>query len=276
MKCALAILLAVLASISSCDPGNVAGPSADDGGACGILFGRPDDKTGLDASQCRPACHCGALAWNAPSYDDAYAQALIDEWQVAAPYAEVTVDPYTLPVPPDDPPETVCAVLGSASTGKPRAYALVTYESEAQARAAGAKPTHFGRCGVCSTLVNLAVYMRYNDLTGPVRQCTLNGIGKEASVTIGCLQGLGFDLPCAQIWAYNANNTQKHCMQTCVAELNDPYHLPDGALNECMRCDEEHSGAVFKAVAGRTRRNSGLANAMCRPCSEVRPLEHAY
>jgi len=36
------------------------------------------------------------------------------------------------------------------------------------------------------------------------------------------------------------------------------------------------SGPVFKAVAGRTRRNSGLPNALCRPCSEVRPLVHAY
>ena len=36
------------------------------------------------------------------------------------------------------------------------------------------------------------------------------------------------------------------------------------------------SGPVFKAVSGRTRRNSGLPNALCRPCSEVRPLVHAY
>jgi hypothetical protein len=39
---------------------------------------------------------------------------------------------------------------------------------------------------------------------------------------------------------------------------------------------EVQSGPVFKAVAGRTRRNSGLPNALCRPCSEVTPLEHSY
>jgi len=55
-----------------------------------------------------------------------------------------------------------------------------------------------------------------------------------------------------------------------------PYHLPDGRLNDCLLCDEVQSGPVFKAVAGRTRRNSGLPNALCRPCSEVRPLVHAY
>jgi hypothetical protein len=36
------------------------------------------------------------------------------------------------------------------------------------------------------------------------------------------------------------------------------------------------SGPVFKAVAGRTRRNTGIASALCRPCSEVRPLLHDY
>jgi len=36
------------------------------------------------------------------------------------------------------------------------------------------------------------------------------------------------------------------------------------------------SGPVFKAVAGRTRRNSGLASALCRPCESVYPLEHVY
>ena len=40
--------------------------------------------------------------------------------------------------------------------------------------------------------------------------------------------------------------------------------------------DEDESGAVFKAYAGRTRRNTGLASTICRPCAEVRPLVHAY
>lgn len=62
----------------------------------------------------------------------------------------------------------------------------------------------------------------------------------------------------------------------CLANLDQPYNLEDGTLNPCIQCDEDESGPVFKAVAGRTRRNSGLPNAICRPCSEVRPLVHAY
>lgn len=94
---------------------------------------------------------------------------------------------------------------------------------------AGAKPTHFGRCGLCSTLADLAVYIEVEDLTEPVRSCGL-------------------------------------------AHLRGP---PEAHL-ECLRCDEEQSGDVFKAIAGRTRRNTGLPNAICRPCSEARPLIHDY
>jgi hypothetical protein len=60
----------------------------------------------------------------------------------------------------------------------------------------------------------------------------------------------------------------------CIALLDDPYHEPDGALNACLQCDEDESGPVFKAVAGRTRRNSGLATALCRPCETVWRVEH--
>jgi hypothetical protein len=55
-----------------------------------------------------------------------------------------------------------------------------------------------------------------------------------------------------------------------------PYNAPDGAINDCLQCDEDQSGPVFKSVAGRTRRNSGIPNAICRPCSDVQPLVHAY
>jgi hypothetical protein len=139
--------------------------------------------------------------------------------------------------------------------------------------------THFGQCGVCSTLGNLAVYIRNNDLTAPVRACGLQGGvdgGTAFDADVACLEQLGFDLPCAQAWAYDTQHTRDVCLSICLPALADPYNLPDGGLNPCIQCDETESGPVFKSVAGRTRRNSGLPNAICRPCSEVRPLVHAY
>lgn len=160
----------------------------------------------------------------------------------------------------------------------PNGYRLETFASDADAVAAGAFITHYDACGVCSTLTNLVVYMRNPDLTDPVRQCGINSTIGGMSQNIQCLQDLGFDLPCAQIWYYNTKNTQalSNCFAICVADLNKPYNNPDGTLNDCMLCDEEKSGAVFKAVAGRNRRNTGLPSSMCRPCAEVQPVFHNY
>ena len=242
--------------------------------ACTGLFGLPNEKTGLGTGCCQPSISCNGTNWTAPPYDAAFIASLVSDWTLETPYPPLTTDPYALPAPPDDPFETVCGVLPTGATATPRTYRLVTYGTEKAARDAGASPTHFGHCGVCSTLENLAVYMRENDLTAPVRDCGISSATFDANVA--CLRKLGFDLPCAQVWAYNTAHTRSVCYDVCIAALCAPYHLPDGRLNDCILCDEEKSGAVFKAVAGRTRRNSGLPNALCRPCSEVRPLVHDY
>ncbi len=111
-----------------------------------------------------------------------------------------------------------------------------------------------------------------------MRACGIQALSSDGGVDadVACLEGLGFDEPCADIWAYNTQNTRASCFDTCIANLTAPYNEPDGSLNPCLACDESTSGPVFKAVAGRTRRNSGIADAICRPCSDVRPLVHAY
>jgi hypothetical protein len=260
--------VALLLTLSACS-------STAPADSCTALFGQPVAATGLTAAQCAPACACGGTTWTPPAYDAPFVARLVSGWTLDNPWPPLTGDPYASPAPPDDPPSTVCAVLPTGSPGStPRGYRLDSFASEAAARAAGAIPTHFGRCGVCSSLENLAVYVKENDLTAPVRACGIRSSNLEANVS--CLQALGFDLPCAQVWAYNTANTRTKCLSVCVPLLSAPYHMPDGRLNDCLLCDEAQSGAVFKAVAGRTRRNSGLPNALCRPCSEVRPLVHDY
>ena len=247
-----------------------ADPSPPPSPACTTLFGAPNGRTGLGAEQCRPVCTCGATpfvprAWTAGSL--AALRSLTD----LAPPTGLTADPYAQPAPSPPPAETVCAARFAASSG----YRMETFASAAAARAAGAIVSHGSACGVCSSLTDLAVYAGTPDLTAPVRTCgVLHGDSLDALVT--CLAGLGFTRPCAQVWAYNTLHTRARCLDTCAALLAAPYHLPDGSLNACLACDEAQSGAVFKAVAGRTRRNSGLANAMCRPCDEVLRLDHAY
>jgi hypothetical protein len=243
--------------------------------SCPGFFGKPNEKTGLTAEQCVPRCTSDAGTFAPPDYDNAFIDAL-SHWQLSTPYLDITTDPYASAPPPDDPPDTVCAVLPGAPA-TPRPYSLVTYPSESAARAAGASPTHFGHCGVCSPLTDLAVYMRQTDLTAPVRACGLQGFGDGGDVAnIACLEQLGFDKPCAQAWYWDTVHTRQQCLGVCLSLLSAPYQEPDGALNDCIACDEVQSGPVFKAIAGRTRRNSGLPNALCRPCSEVRSLLHDY
>lgn len=265
MRRAIAPAVAALA-LAACGD-NVAAPACEGD----RLFGRPNAQTGLTEAQCGPTCACDGEPFTAPLYGAAEADALL-RWTLVEPYAEVTVDPYGGETPAPLAAGTVCA-MHPVSSGD-RTYRLATHGSDDAAVAAGGIVTHAGGCGVCSTLADLAVYMRYPDLTEPVRACGLDA-GEQAE-HVACLQALGFTLPCAQIWYWNTLHTRDACLLPCLAALDAPYHLPDGTLNECLLCDEVESGAVFKAVAGRTRRNTGIASAMCRPCSEVVPLRHEY
>jgi hypothetical protein len=245
-----------------------------DAAACQGLFGVPNASTGLDASVCRPECTCGGDTWAPPATTLAEIDALAQRVLLNPP-ALLTSDPYAHPESFPAHPNEVCGVLPDAS--KPGAYRLETYASAAAATAAGATVTHTSACGQCSSLADLAVYMRNNDLTTPVRNCALQATPDAgAGPAMACLEALGFDQSCAQIWYYDALNTRAHCLQPCLADLSKPYQTPDAALNACLECDETESGPVFKAVAGRTRRNSGLPSAICRPCSSVSHVAHVY
>jgi hypothetical protein len=132
-------------------------------------------------------------------------------------------------------------------------------------------------CGACSSLEDLAAYAEIPDQTDPVRQCAVAHTAGSVEELETCIRdAVGFSPPCARIWAYNAINDTRECLSVCVTELDSPYNEPDGSLNPCLQCDEDNSGPVFKAVAGRTRRSSGLAAAICRPCDTVWRVDHIY
>ena len=247
-------------------------------GDCDYLFGAPDESTGLGADVCRPELRCD---YRDPFAPPDYAEADIE----ALRSLELANPPDLLPDSPYEdaslvPADTggVCAVTGTGGGG----YRLDTFGTADEAAAAGATVTHSGACGACSSLQDLAVYLSIPNLGDPVRRCALIELGNNPAATLACITELGFTNACAQTWGFNSTNTRASCLVECLDALDEPNHLPNGSLNACLACDEVNSGPTFKAVAGRTRRRSGLSSAIARPCLDaqgapaVYPVEHYY
>jgi hypothetical protein len=184
-------------------------------------------------------------------------------------------DPYLIwhaKEPPRTPAGTVCGVRFERDQVH---YYLSTFATTVAARTAGFAVTHFGACGTCSTLQDLAVYLEKPDLTAPVRKC---GIRVNASASLTCLKELGFSTACAQTWLYDLQNTRCQCLSICIWSWiqGEAPTQRDGRLNPCLQCDEDRSGPLFKATAGRTRRNSGIRSSIPRPNDEIAPVVHDY
>jgi hypothetical protein len=153
-------------------------------------------------------------------------------------------------------------------------YETKTFSDKAAALQAGFIVTHQGRCSACSNLPDLAVYLKMN-LTSAVRAC---GARTFSPLIRRCLYGLGFTSTCVDIWEYNISNTRANCFWVCAKSWmkREPFNKPDGSLNDCLQCDEDKSGPVFKYFSGRTRRNSGIESAIHRPDSQVYHMNHCY
>jgi len=162
-------------------------------------------------------------------------------------------------------------------------YELRGFESAAVASAEGFIVTHRGRCGSCSDLSDLAIYLATPDLTTPARQCSrrFGMSGKKHCFE----ETVGLTPYCAESWAYNARQTKAQCLGTCISDYGFFNLLfkrypgenvnGSGQLRPCLKCDEEKSGPGFKYSAGRTRRNSGIESAITRPGSEIYPVDHS-
>lgn len=238
-----------------------------DAGCDGALFGIPVAATGLDSTRCRPSCPC--TGFTSPDFTQERLEQLRG-WTLSTPFPELASDPYLEPVPESRP--SVCAVVIEDLAAK--RYRVQRFDDLPQVADAGAILTHHDACGRCSTLIDFALYASDRDLGARVKKCGLDNLSQPIGPLTACLEALGFTRPCAQAWAYNINNTRAQCLGVCLS--SNKYHQENGALSDCLACDEQKSGPVFKAIAGRTRRNTGLASAICRPCSEVRPVAHDY
>ena len=215
--------------------------------------------------------------WDPPKYNASVEEALRTMECVNAPERPAR-DPYEPPQPPHGPPPEgqVCALRFAGDGCAP--YALEQFASKEEALGQGAVVTHAGPCGTCSTTVDLAAYMAHKDMMTAGRRCGVVGALEGEQAGVQCFVDLGLTVPCALTWLWNAENTRKACLWPCLWAwlTGEPNTTPSGDLNACLECDETQSGPIFKAVAGRTRRRSGLISAIPRPASEVAEVVHTY
>mmetsp|Transcript_23334 Transcript_23334/g.43439 ORF Transcript_23334/g.43439 Transcript_23334/m.43439 type:complete len:336 (+) Transcript_23334:89-1096(+) len=120
-------------------------------------------------------------------------------------------------------------------------------ESQIEAYAPGRYHlTHSGKCGVCSQLEDLVVYLEKRDLTNPVRSC---GFRVFPGLIKNCLRDLGFTEECSMIWFHNMQNTKKlarqgGCFGVCLAHVFSANNDPSGWYNPCQPPSDWSSEAV--------------------------------
>lgn len=165
-------------------------------------------------------------------------------------------------------------------------YILKTFPTKEEALRKGFSVTHQYKCGTCSSLKDLAIYIAKPDLTSPVRSC----VQKPSLMAMKkCLvKKVGFSERCAESWAYNGDNTKLLCKGICIEDygliniLLSKFEGPNTIIDEngneilrpCLACDEYKSGPAFKYTAARTRRSSGLISKIPRPENEFYPINH--
>ncbi|MDC0253568.1 hypothetical protein OAK75_01630 [Bacteriovoracales bacterium] len=176
--------------------------------------------------------------------------------------------------------QSVCAVKFTDDTEK--SYSLKTFKNNYEAESEGYIVTHKTKCGTCSSLKDLAVYIAKPDLTSPVRFCAMK-------LTLGLVKNciankVGFTEYCAETWAYNAYHTRLRCIGICIKDyglkniilrnIKGSIMDKNGELRPCIACDEYRSGPGFKYAAGRTRRESGLKSRIVRKKEEIHKVNH--
>ena len=155
-------------------------------------------------------------------------------------------------------------------------YAMTTFTSREEAMSAGARVTHKGSCGLCSTAQDLSIYLK-EDFTTEGKKCATLALVEGEQVGLDCYMEIGLTEECARIWNYDGMFDGSACGKTCAGSLTAPNNGPPPTctLNGCLQCDETEAGPIFSAFAARTRRRSGLLSEIIRECESIaKGIEH--
>jgi len=163
-----------------------------------------------------------------------------------------------------------------------------TYGSTGAAHAAGKLVRHCGACGQCSNDHDVRLYEDTKDtLTESSTACAVLSITQGASGVTACFdQTVNMTRGCTRCWVENVMCDLKRCVFSCllyrcvcmcvcmrvcmcVCVFSCPLYRMgmggstntgevEGALSDCLKCDEKMCGPAFIKCAGANRRRSGI------------------
>jgi hypothetical protein len=112
----------------------------------------------------------------------------------------------------------VCGVVYSSDC---EFYSIENFDDPTAAEVAGAAVLHTEGCGLCSTLQDVAVFMKTPDLRNEGETCTTKTLAKFND-GVQCFIDVGFTPPCADLWAKTTVATAAGCFGICfTSEATD-------------------------------------------------------
>ena len=146
-----------------------------------------------------------------------------------------------------------------------------TFPKAQEAHLDGYEVAHCGSCGQCSNLHDIDIQAKTTDtLTTDSTKCAfLIFTGGPKAVHKCMKEVVGFTKPCEDCWVDDIECNVRHCKFTCLKskylfhDMRDN-NEEDGALNDCLECDEKMCGPKFLKCSGSNRRRLGIISDISR------------
>lgn len=146
-----------------------------------------------------------------------------------------------------------------------------TFPKAQEAHLDGYKVAHCGSCGHCSNLHDIDIQAKTtNTLTTDSTKCAFRIFTGGPKAVHKCMEEMvGFTKPCEDCWVDDIECNVRHCKFTCLKskylfrDMRDN-NEEDGALNDCLECDEKMCGPKFVKCSGSNRRRLGIISDISR------------
>jgi len=241
---------------------------------CHCPLWQPHDKNGLGSDQCRPACACEGLDFAPPSYDAAFMQALIDNWQLATPYRLWLL--------------ILCLARGAGRSGRDRSARFCRRATRSEA-----SPLHAGDLSSKMRHTPQGRRSRTSPLRPTARRSSTSPSTCARTTSRGPCDPAGWlTTPTAEMPISTASRTSGSiCLAAQVMGLRHLEHQQ--AMHVCLHLELQRSpqsadGSIIRAFSA-TRTRAGRCSSRSRThasehrsrtdlsiCGEVHPIVHSY